>query len=86
MTAGLRSAAKSLSLVRLCVTPWTAAYQAPPSIGFSRQGYCSGQVRSKRDKGETQTQFSDRKAILIPLYHAVTFKRHNESIKLVTIK
>ena len=26
---------KSLSRVRLLVTPWTAAYQAPPSIGFS---------------------------------------------------
>ena len=26
------------SLVRLCVTPWMAAYQAPPSMGFSRQG------------------------------------------------
>ena len=28
---------KSLSRIRLLVTPWTAAYQAPPSIGFSRQ-------------------------------------------------
>ena len=28
---------KSLSRVRLLVTPWTAAYQAPPSMGFSRQ-------------------------------------------------
>ena len=28
---------KSLSLVRLLATPWTAAYQAPPSMGFSRQ-------------------------------------------------
>ena len=28
---------KSLSCVRLFVTPWTAAYQAPPSMGFSRQ-------------------------------------------------
>ena len=28
---------KSLSRVRLLATPWTAAYQAPPSIGFSRQ-------------------------------------------------
>ena len=28
---------KSLSRVWLLVTPWTAAYQAPPSIGFSRQ-------------------------------------------------
>ena len=33
---------KSLSRVRLLVTPWTAAYQAPPSIGFSRQEYWSG--------------------------------------------
>ena len=33
---------KSLSCVRLLATPWTAAYQAPPSMGFSRQKYWSG--------------------------------------------
>ena len=33
---------KSLSHVRLFSTPWTAAYQAPPSMGFSRQEYWSG--------------------------------------------
>ena len=33
---------KSLSCVRLLATPWTAAYQAPPSVGFSRQEYWSG--------------------------------------------
>ena len=33
---------KSLSPVRLIVTPWTAAYQAPPSMGFFRQEYWSG--------------------------------------------
>ena len=33
---------KSLSRVWLLATPWTAAYQAPPSIGFSRQEYWSG--------------------------------------------
>ena len=33
---------KSLSHVRLLATPWIAAYQAPPSIGFSRQEYWSG--------------------------------------------
>ena len=33
---------KSLSRVRLLVTPWTVAYQAPLSIGFSRQEYWSG--------------------------------------------
>ena len=32
---------KSLSRVRLFATPWTVAYQAPPSMGFSRQGYWS---------------------------------------------
>ena len=33
---------KSLSHVRLFVTPWTVAHQAPPSMGFSRQEYWSG--------------------------------------------
>ena len=33
---------KSFSHVRLLATPWTAAYQAPPSMGFSRQEYWSG--------------------------------------------
>ena len=30
------------SRVQLCVTPQTAAHQAPPSLGFSRQEYWSG--------------------------------------------
>ena len=33
---------KSLSCVRLLATPWTAAYQASPSMGFSRREYWSG--------------------------------------------
>ena len=33
---------KSLSCVRLFATPWTVAYQAPPSMGFPRQEYWSG--------------------------------------------
>ena len=33
---------KSLSRVRLLEIPWTAAYQAPLSMGFSRQEYWSG--------------------------------------------
>ena len=32
---------KALSRVRLLATPWTAAYQAPPSMGSSRQEYWS---------------------------------------------
>ena len=33
---------KSLSRVQPSATPWTAAYQAPPSMGFSKQEYWSG--------------------------------------------
>ena len=33
---------KPPSRVRLLMTPWTAAYQAPPSMGFYRQEYWSG--------------------------------------------
>ena len=33
---------KSLSRVQLFATPWTVAYQASQSIGFSRQEYWSG--------------------------------------------
>ena len=37
-----QSEVKSLSRVQLFATPWTIAYQAPPSMGFSRQEYRSG--------------------------------------------
>ena len=39
---GLFLKVKSLSRVRLFVTPWTGAHQAPPCIEFSRQEYWSG--------------------------------------------
>ena len=37
-----KKAKHSLSHVRLFATPWTVAYQVPPSVGFSRQEYWSG--------------------------------------------
>ena len=43
------------SHVQLCATPWTAAYQAPLSMGFSRQEYWSGlplpSLRKRLDNG-----------------------------------
>ena len=33
---------KLLNRVQLFATPWAVAYQAPPSMGFSRQEYWSG--------------------------------------------
>ena len=37
---------KSLSRVRLLATPWTAAHEAPPFMGFSRQEYWSRVVKN----------------------------------------
>ena len=38
----LKVKVKLLSHVQLFATPWTVAYQAPPSMGFSRQECWSG--------------------------------------------
>ena len=39
---GMKVNVKLLSRVQLLAIPWPAAYQAPPSMGFSRQEYWSG--------------------------------------------
>ena len=49
---------KSLSRARLLATPWTAAYQAPPSMGFSRQEYWSGVSFPSLEKGLGLDNFS----------------------------
>ena len=41
-TVWVKVKVKSLSRVQLFATPWTAAYQAPLPMGFSRQEYWSG--------------------------------------------
>ena len=40
--SGVKVKVKSLSPIPLFVSPWTVAYQAPRSMGFSRQEYWSG--------------------------------------------
>ena len=42
INSGTNNILSELSRVRLFATPWTIAYQAPPSMGFSRQEYWSG--------------------------------------------
>ena len=37
------------SHVQLCATPWTAAHQAPPSLGFSRQEHWCDPGKPSRD-------------------------------------
>ena len=51
---------KLLSHVRLLATPWTAAYQAPLSMGFSRQGYWSGAPLPSLHSPHTQVQILQR--------------------------
>ena len=46
---------KLLSRVRLPATPWTAAYQAPPSMGFSRQEYLGKGLEPKYQKLNIQS-------------------------------
>ena len=48
---------KSLSHVRLLLTPWTAACQAPPSMGFSRQEYWSGVPLPSPEKVASESNF-----------------------------
>ena len=47
---------KTLSRVRLFATPWTAAHQAPASMGFSRQEYWSGVPLPSPNSGSTCNQ------------------------------
>ena len=49
---------KSLSRVRLLATPWTAAHQAPPSMGFSRQEYWSGVPLPSPNEDTAETKVS----------------------------
>ena len=51
---------KSLSRIRLFTTPWSAAYQAPPSMGFSRQEYWSEWVTISFSGGSSQPRDQTR--------------------------
>ena len=61
------SQSTSLSRVRLFATPWTVAYQAPPSMAFSRHEYWSGlkepEIKLSTSVGSSKKQDSSRKNI-----------------------
>ena len=56
---------KSLSRVWPSATPWTAAFQAPPSMGFSRQEYWSGVPLPSSMHEYNLHQFKDLKTTLL---------------------
>ena len=64
---------KSLSRVRFLATPWTAAYQAPLSMGFSRQEYWSGSPVPSPFYGLDQYYFSASLTFLKLLLSLVYF-------------
>ena len=52
------------SCVRLLATPWTAAQQAPPSMGFSRQEYWSGVPLPSPGEGAKKLNFEHKRATI----------------------
>ena len=75
---------KSLCHVWLFVTPWTAAYQAPPSMGFSRQEYWSGETPLARDKSSSHSHQNKGHAEM-PLLSAEYFATAN-SCKVLELR
>ena len=61
---------KSLGRLQLFATPWTAAYQAPPSMGFARQeswsGVLGGILKDKNPRGDCTYLLSFRNVTILP--------------------
>ena len=81
---------KSLSHVWLFATPWTVAYQAPPSMGFSRQECCSGLPLPSPSsmlviwKGNTNLPFSPTfETITVILFSIKTHNLHSSIPSLI---
>ena len=70
---------KSSSRVQLLATPWATAYQAPPSMGFSRQEYWSGVPLPSLGKGAIEFQFCKMKNSGDLLYNNVNIPNITES-------
>ena len=77
---------KSLSRVRLLVTPWTAAYQAPPPMGFSRQEYWSGVPLPSPERAYRYTEIKETnnqmQCVDIDLNKAVVWLSYGINLKL----
>ena len=74
---------KSLSRVRLLATPWTEAYQAPPSMGFSRQEYWSGVPLPSPDNPLSRNLIP-QSSLWIILYHQLLLHHFQFSTQRVS--
>ena len=70
---------KSLSRVRPSATPWTAAFWAPPSVGFSRQEYCSCLLQEYRFRYENNNS-KNSPANVFHMHEALWIERQLEGL------
>ena len=68
---------KSLSRVRLLATSWTVAYQAPPSMGFSRQEYWSGLPLPSPSKSAATIISPVREIVVLTSFHRGALQAHH---------
>ena len=66
---------QSLSCVRLLETSWTAAYQAPPPMGFSRQEYWSGLPLPSSRALQSEKLIPDLSRCSLRLVESLLFKK-----------
>ena len=81
----VKSESESLSRVRLLATPWTAAYQAPASMGFSRQGYWSGVPLPSPRNNPNIHQLMEDKQNMAYLHNGFSATKGNEMLVYTTM-
>ena len=83
----VKSQSEVLSHVRLLVTPWTVAHQAPPSVGFSRQECWSGvPLPSPNDKCYNPTRTEDNHKLAVAKQYCLKIQSsQNELDKFIII-
>ena len=90
LTSKVKVKVRSLSGIRLFPTPWTAAYQAPLSMGFSRQEYWSGlPLPSLEHSSKVMLKFSkpslsNMRIMKFQMFKVVLEKADEPEIKLST--
>ena len=77
---------KSLSHVRLFITLWTAAYQAPPSMGFSRQEYWRLQSMGSQKSRNWVGIFLYLQKMAAPWLHIITSKHWKGKFSFVSVQ
>ena len=84
----VKSESEALSRVQLLATPGTGAYQAPPSMGFSRQEYWSWMPLPSQHEWTSEKLFKWRKPVTKDhmLYDTIYLKFHNRQMSIQQVE